>query len=91
LNAITEIFTLVDQKVLLSIFESWVNRPKWAVNHNRKYYTKSRKNKKHFFTIGKKTGGYEPMDRLILPKRVLLGVDCFERPPPIVFFHVVSC
>jgi hypothetical protein len=33
LNAITEIFTGVDQEVLLSVFESWVNRHKWVIKH----------------------------------------------------------
>jgi hypothetical protein len=40
LNAITEIFTGVDQEVLLSVFESWVKRLKWVIKHEEKYYTK---------------------------------------------------
>jgi hypothetical protein len=40
LNASTEIFTRVDQEVLLSVFESWVNRLKWVIKHKGKYYTK---------------------------------------------------
>jgi hypothetical protein len=33
LNAITEIFTGVDQEMLPSVFESWVNRLKWVIKH----------------------------------------------------------
>jgi hydrogenase maturation factor len=33
LNAITEIFTGVDQEVLLCVFESWVNGLKWVIKH----------------------------------------------------------
>jgi hypothetical protein len=39
LNAITEIFTEVDQEALLTVLESWVNPPKWVLKHERKYYT----------------------------------------------------
>jgi hypothetical protein len=53
LNTITGIFTGVDQKVLLNVFESWMNRPRWVIKHEWKYDTKQRRNEKHFFEIGK--------------------------------------
>jgi hypothetical protein len=40
LNAINEIFTGVDQEVLPRVFESWVNRLKWAIKYGGKCYTK---------------------------------------------------
>jgi hypothetical protein len=40
LNAITKMFTGIDQEVLLSVFESWANQPKWVTKHEGKYYTK---------------------------------------------------
>jgi hypothetical protein len=39
LNAITEIFTGVDQEVLPVVFESWVNQLKWVIKHKEQYYT----------------------------------------------------
>jgi hypothetical protein len=56
LNAITEMCTGVGREVLLSVFESWVNRPKWVINHEWKYYNKQRKSKRHFFKIGRENG-----------------------------------
>jgi hypothetical protein len=63
-NATTEISIRVDQKVLLSVFESWVNRLKWVIKHEEKYCTKSREKKKHSFEIDKenrRTGTYGPL------------------------------
>jgi hypothetical protein len=40
LNAITEIFTGVDQEALLSVFESSASRLTWVIKHDGKYYTK---------------------------------------------------
>jgi hypothetical protein len=63
LNAVTEIFAGVDQEVLPRVFESWVNRPRWFIKHEWKYYTESRKNKRHFFKIARekgRIGTYEP-------------------------------
>jgi hypothetical protein len=39
LNVVTEIFTGVDQNVLLSVFESWAKRLKWVIKHERRYHT----------------------------------------------------
>jgi hypothetical protein len=39
LNPITEIFTGVDQEVLLNVFKSYVNWLKWVIKHEGKYYT----------------------------------------------------
>jgi hypothetical protein len=39
LNAITEMFTVVDDEVLLSVFESWANRLKLVIKHQGKYHT----------------------------------------------------
>jgi hypothetical protein len=51
LNAIAEIFTGIDQEVLLSVFESWIYRAKWVIKHEEKYCTKQRKKKIHFSKI----------------------------------------
>jgi hypothetical protein len=40
MNAVTEIVTEADQEVLLTVFESWLNRPKWVIKHEGEYYTK---------------------------------------------------
>jgi hypothetical protein len=56
LNAIAEIFTGVDQEVLLCVCESWVNRLKWVIKHEGKYHKKQRKNKRRFFKIGRTNG-----------------------------------
>jgi hypothetical protein len=45
LSAITEFLTGVDQGVLLSVCESWVNRLKWAIKHERKDSTQYKKPK----------------------------------------------
>jgi hypothetical protein len=42
LNAITEIFTGVDQEVLLSVFESSVSRLKWGIKHEGRDYAHSK-------------------------------------------------
>jgi hypothetical protein len=39
LNSITESFTAIDQEVLPSVFESWVNRLKWVIKQKGKYQT----------------------------------------------------
>jgi hypothetical protein len=36
LNVITQIFTGVDQEVLLNVFEPWLNQRKWVIKHNMK-------------------------------------------------------
>jgi hypothetical protein len=56
LNAITEIFTGVDKEVLFNVFESWVNKLKWAEKHEEKYSTKSRKNKRPFVEVDRENG-----------------------------------
>jgi hypothetical protein len=56
LKAITEMFTGVDQEMVLSIFESWVNRRKCVIKHEGTYYAKSRLNRNHFFKIGRENG-----------------------------------
>jgi hypothetical protein len=40
---VTDLFTGINQEVLLSVFESWVNGLKWAVKQEGKYYTQGRK------------------------------------------------
>jgi hypothetical protein len=44
LNVITEILTGIDREMLLIVFESWVNRLKLVMKHERKHYTEKRKN-----------------------------------------------
>jgi hypothetical protein len=53
LNAITESFTGVDQGMLLSVLKSWVNRLKWVIKHEGKYYTWLRRDKRRVFKIGR--------------------------------------
>jgi hypothetical protein len=53
LSAITEVFTGVDSVVLRSLFESWVNRLKWMIRHEGKYYTQQKGNKRHSFKISR--------------------------------------
>jgi hypothetical protein len=53
LNAINESFHGVDQEVLRSVFEPWVNRLKRAIKHEGKYLTKSRKNNRSFCATGR--------------------------------------
>jgi hypothetical protein len=50
---ITELFTGIDQEVLLRVFQSWVNWLKWVTGHEGNYYTQSRKSKRQLFNIGK--------------------------------------
>jgi hypothetical protein len=52
LNVITEI----DQEVLLTVVESRINRLKRVMKYEKNYYTESRKNKRHFFKIGRENG-----------------------------------
>jgi hypothetical protein len=40
LNVITEVFTGVDQEVLLSVFKSWVNQLNELIKHEVKFYTR---------------------------------------------------
>jgi hypothetical protein len=62
LNAITELFTGVDQELLPFVFDYWVNRLKWVIKHERKYYRKSRKIRDTSSGLGEKMGGYKFMD-----------------------------
>jgi hypothetical protein len=56
LNVINEIFIGIDQEVLLNVFKSGVNWLAWVIKDEGKYYTKLRKNKRHFFNIGRESG-----------------------------------
>jgi hypothetical protein len=49
LNTITESFIGVDQEVLLSVFESWINQLKWVIKHEGKYCTILSQRKKEAF------------------------------------------
>jgi hypothetical protein len=40
--------TRVDQEVLPSVFESWVNRLMWVIKHEGTYYVKSKKKQETF-------------------------------------------
>jgi hypothetical protein len=66
LNAITEYFTEVDHEVLLKLFESWANRLRWVITHERNYYLRQRKNKIHFFRIARENGRIQTSGALYL-------------------------
>jgi hypothetical protein len=40
LNAVSDTFIGTDHEMLLSVFESWVNRLKWVIKHDGKHYIK---------------------------------------------------
>jgi hypothetical protein len=64
LNAITEIVTGVDQEVLPSVFESWINRLECVNNHDGKRCSKSRRIRDISSRLAEKTGEHKLMDRL---------------------------
>jgi hypothetical protein len=41
-NTLTEFLIGISQEVMPNVFESWVNRPKWVIKYERKYYTQER-------------------------------------------------
>jgi hypothetical protein len=55
-NAMTEIFIGIDQEVMRSVFESWVNWIKCVIKYEGWCHSKSRQNKRHFFKIGRDNG-----------------------------------
>jgi hypothetical protein len=55
----------IDQEVLLSVFKSRANRPKWVIKHEGNHHTHYTKTRDTSQRLGEKTEGYELMTPVI--------------------------
>jgi hypothetical protein len=55
-SAITSIVTEIDKETLVAVFLSWIERLKWMIRKEGRYYHKQTRDVKYWFKIGRETG-----------------------------------